>query len=247
MLYSEYWRSITIHKIKKYIDSSNLKDIADFVAAGNIDGITTNPTLMYKCGIRNYAKFIEDVNTVSNSLPISYEVISSDDNEILKEAKILDNLGVNAWIKIPVIKSNGDSNIMLINSCLVDGLKINITAVFDISQLEGLVETTKDTCIISIFAGRIADAGVDPEEVVKTFRQSELSKKTNLLWASTREAFNVIQAERSGCDIVTVQPELLYKTNKFGKNLLEFSRETVQMFEDDARSAGLFIGNSDKI
>ena len=145
MLYSKYWRSVTINKIKKYIDSSNLKDIADFVKAGNIDGITTNPTLMYKSGIRDYAKFIEDVNTISNSLPISYEVISSDDNKILKEAKILDKLGVNAWIKIPVIKSNGDSNIMLINSCLVDGLKINITAVFDISQLEGLVETIKDT------------------------------------------------------------------------------------------------------
>jgi len=201
---------------------------------------------MYKSGIRDYAKFIEDLNMVSNGLPISYEVISCDDKGILKEAKILDNLGTNAWIKIPVIKSNGDSNIMLINSCLVDGLKINITAVFDISQLEGLVETSKDNCIISIFAGRIADAGVDPEEVVRIFRQSELSKKTNLLWASTREAFNVIQAERSGCDIVTVPPELLHKTNSFGKNLLEFSRETVQMFEDDARLAGLLIANSDK-
>jgi transaldolase len=201
---------------------------------------------MYKSGIRDYLKFIEDMNMVSNNLPISYEVISSDDDKILKEAKILDKLGINAWIKIPVIKSNGDSNIMLINSCLVDGLKINITAVFDISQVEGLVETTKDTCIISIFAGRIADVGVDPEEVVKTFRQSELSKKTNLLWASTREVFNVIQAERSGCDIVTIQTELLNKINKFGKNLLEFSRETVQMFEDDANSAGLFIGNLDK-
>jgi transaldolase len=201
---------------------------------------------MYKSGIRDYAKFIEDANKVSNGLPISYEVISDSDNEILKEAKILNLLGINAWIKIPVIKSNGDSNIKLINTCLADGIKINITAVFDVFQLEGLIETSKDSCIISIFAGRIADAGIDPEEVVKTFKQSELSEKTNLLWASTREAFNIIQAERAGCDIVTVQPELLFKTNNFGKNLIEYSRETVQMFENDARSAGLFIIDSDK-
>jgi len=201
---------------------------------------------MYKSGIRDYAKFIEDANKVSNGLPISYEVISDSDNEILREAKILNILGINAWVKIPVIKSNGDSNIKLINTCLADGIKINITAVFDVSQLVGLIETSKDSCIISIFAGRIADAGIDPEEVVKTFKQSELSEKTNLLWASTREAFNIIQAERAGCDIVTVQPELLFKTNNFGKNLIEYSRETVQMFENDARSAGLFIADPDK-
>jgi transaldolase len=205
--------SLKLFSYQNYETLISVKDITEFVKTGKIDGITTNPTLMYKSGIRDYAKFIEDANKVSNGLPISYEVISDSDNEILREAKILNILGINAWVKIPVIKSNGDSNIKLINTCLADGIKINITAVFDVSQLVGLIETSKDSCIISIFAGRIADAGIDPEEVVKTFKQSELSEKTNLLWASTREAFNIIQAERAGCDIVTVQPELLFKTN----------------------------------
>ena len=201
---------------------------------------------MYKSGVRDYVKFIGEANKVANGLPISYEVVSDEDNEILDEAKILNKLGKNAWIKIPVIKSNGDSNIKLINNCLVDGIKINITAVFDISQLEGLIETAKDSCIVSIFAGRIADAGIDPVGVVKLFKQSALGEKTNLLWASTREVFNIIQAEQAGCDIITVQPELLSKTKNFGKDLIEYSRETVQMFEKDAKSAGLILTGAHK-
>jgi transaldolase len=116
---------------------------------------------------------------------------------------------------------------------------VNITAVFHISQIENLLQTSKSQCIISIFAGRIADAGIDPELVVSQFRETEIGSNVDILWASVREPFNIIQAQRSGCDIITVQPELLIKARNFGRDLIEYSRETVQMFVNDAKSAGL--------
>jgi transaldolase len=227
--------------IKILLDTSDLAEIRKFKENKDVSGFTTNPSLMRKSGVTDYHDFVLKALAEVDNLPISFEVVSDTTNEMFSEAKILQNMGTNVWVKIPVIDSHGNSNIHLINQCIQSGMKVNVTAVFLIDQLEGLVQTSKENCIISIFCGRIADTGVDPEKTVRDFKKSDLSKFANLLWASVREVFNIIQAQRSGCDMVTVQPEILAKTQNFGKDLLEYSRETVNMFVTDAKNSNLKI------
>lgn len=227
--------------IKLLLDSSDLSEIRRFKKNKEVFGFTTNPSLMRKAGVTDYSEFVQSVLAEVENSPISFEVVSDSTSHMFQEAKVLNSMGANVWVKIPIVDSTGHSNIELINQCIHLGMKINITAVFMIEQLEGLIQTSKDNCIISIFCGRIADAGVDPEKTVQEFKKSDLSKFTNLLWASVREVFNIIQAQRSGCDMVTVQPELLEKMQNFGKDLGEYSKETVKMFVTDARNSNLTI------
>jgi len=207
-----------------------------------VDGFTTNPTLMVKAGITNYLDFAKQA--VSEfSKPISFEVFSDDFDEMYDQALILDGLSNNVYVKIPITNTKGESSSDLLKELSNKQVKINVTAVFTQSQIESVYKNlNKDIkSILSIFAGRIADTNIDPEPLV-TFATQNKINNCEVLWASTREVFNIFQAERCNCDIITVAPNLIEKWKKLeSKDLNEFSLDTVKMFYSDAQQAGYSI------
>ena len=207
-----------------------------------VDGFTTNPTLMVKAGITNYLDFAKQA--VSEfSKPISFEVFSDDFDEMYDQALILDGLSNNVYVKIPITNTKGESSSDLLKDLSNKQVKINVTAVFTQSQIESVYKNlNKDIkSILSIFAGRIADTNIDPEPLV-TFATQNKINNCEVLWASTREVFNIFQAERCNCDIITVAPNLIEKWKKLeSKDLNEFSLDTEKMVYSDAQQAGYSI------
>ncbi len=224
--------------IKIFLDGATTEVVTDV----EVDGYTTNPTLMKASGVTNYLEFANEFLKVANGLPVSFEVINK--SRIVEETRMLSNLGSNVFVKIPV---DGNKNIKLIQDLNMQGYKINATAVFMVDQVMDLVKYLRgDTeLIISIFAGRIADTGVDPcyiirdaVKIVKTF------KNVSILWASTREVINIYQAEECGCHIITVTPDILkkYKLLK-NKGLFSYSIETAEQFYNDGKELTLHGSN----
>jgi transaldolase len=228
--------------IKIFSDGANLDDMLLDSKNPLIKGITTNPTLMASAGITDYLGFAKTALSQIKEIPISLEVFSDDFDEMYNQAKILDSLGDNVYVKIPIVNTNGDLASDVIKSLSSEGVKLNITAIFTSEQLQTTYDNlnSNTASIISIFAGRIANTGLDPEpfvaEAVRMF--ADKHPHAEILWASTRELFNVIQADRCGCHIITMTPKLISDLNLFGKNLTEYSIETVQMFYDDAVKSG---------
>ncbi len=209
---------------------------------GFVRGFTTNPTLMAKAGLRDYAGFAREVLAVIQDLPISFEVFSDDFAEMERQALLIASWGRNVNVKIPITNTQGVPSLKVVQSLLAKGVKLNVTAILAREQWVGLRELMRpqDDVIISIFAGRIADTGVDPvpmmRAAVEDFRAFPNAK---VLWASPREALNVYQAAECGCHIITATDDLISKVQKLGgKSLAEYSLETVKMFRDDAVKAG---------
>ena len=233
-------------KIAIYADGADISGMAEMHRKGFIKGFTTNPTLMKKAGVTDYMKFVQNVLSEIPDLPISFEVFADDFEMMEKEAVVLSGYGKNVFVKIPITNSKGEPSIPLISALSKKGVNLNVTAVFTVGQAKAVLDVLEDGTenIISVFAGRIADAGVDPEviigQVAKLCRQKE---GTMCLWASCREVFNIIQAERCGADIITVTNDLLAKLGNVGKDLKQFSLETVRMFERDGRSIGFYIND----
>ena len=229
-------------KIKVYADGANLSDMLDAYNEKTVSGFTTNPTLMKKAGVTDYLQFAKAVLEEIKEMPISFEVFSDDFDEMYEQAKKLASLGENVYVKIPVTNTSGTFCGNLINRLDAENVKMNITAVFTLSQVRSILENlnTENSHIISIFAGRIADTGVDPIEIMRTALSLIKSHNPNLqlLWASPREVLNVYQAEDLGCDIITITTALLNKLRLKGKDLDEYSLETVKMFFDDAQKVG---------
>ena len=199
---------------------------------------------MKKAGITDYKEFAQNVLKEIPDMPISFEVFADDFETMEKEAVILSGYGKNVFVKIPITNSKGESSVPLILALSKRKVNLNITAVFTVKQVKAVLDVLEDGTqnIISIFAGRIADAGVDPEDIMR--QTAELCGKkegTKCLWASCREVFNIIQADRCGADIITVTNDLLAKLGNIGKDLEQFSLETVQMFERDGRSLGFSV------
>jgi len=227
--------------VKIYGDGANIDDMVKLSQEGIVDGLTTNPTLMAKAGITNYLDFARDVLKQITKTPISFEVFSDELDEMYTQAKILDNLGKNVYVKIPVTNTKSISTAPVVKKLSDEGVKLNVTAIFTKNQIKVVCESLSELTpsIVSIFAGRIANAGIDPEPIMKYAVELSQSKNNmEILWASPREVFNVIQAERCGCHIITMTPEQIAATKDIGKNLEEYSLETVKMFYDDAVSAG---------
>jgi transaldolase len=206
-----------------------------------VSGFTTNPTLMKKAGVQDYERFAKDVLAEITDLPISFEVFSDDLREMERQAEKIASWGANVYVKVPVTNTKGVSTAPILQRLSSAGVQLNVTAVFTLTQVEHLVQnlSAKTPCIISIFAGRIANTGVDPMPIMK--RAVEIVKilpACEILWASPREALNVIQAEECGCHIITMTPDILAGLKTFGKDLAQYSLETVQMFYQDAQSAG---------
>ncbi len=230
--------------IKIYADGADLKSMLEEYNKGIVSGFTTNPSLMKAAGIKSYKDFGKKVLDKIKDMPISFEVFSDDEESILKEARELYTWGENVYIKIPVVNTKGESNGNIIKELSEENIKLNITAVFTVDQVKDVLNVlNKDTpAIISIFAGRIADAGVNPVGIMK--EAIELAKdypKVEILWASCRELYNIIEASNIGCHIITVQNSILKKFNLFGKNLTDYSIETVKDFFKDGKSLGFSI------
>ncbi|WP_447974978.1 transaldolase [Nitrospira sp. Kam-Ns4a] len=229
-------------KIKIFADGANLADMLAWYGNGSlVQGFTTNPTLMKKAGITDYEAFAKEVLARIPDLPISFEVFADELPEMERQARKIASWGPNVYVKIPVTTTAGVSTAPVVRSLSAAGVQVNVTAVFTVPQVKQVLDSLsrEAASIISIFAGRIANAGVDPMPIVK--KAVELAKplpKCEILWASPREALNVIQAEECGCHIITMTPDLLAAMKTFGKDLEEYSLETVQMFYRDAQSAG---------
>jgi len=228
--------------VKIYADGADLEAMKRMDSENFVSGFTTNPTLMARNGIKDYLSFAKQVlNQISNK-SISFEVFSDDLDDMYRQALILRDLGENVWVKIPVTNTESIYTYDLIHKLSYEGVKINATALFTKNHIDNVYAALNKNIesIISIFAGRIANAGIDPEITMKY--ASDLTSdhsKVETLWASSREVFNVMQAERCNTDIITLPFKLIdaYK-KEVGKDLDEFSLETVKMFYKDAKSSG---------
>lgn len=231
-------------RIKIFADSASIEDIRMFSEIKYIKGFTTNPSLLKKAGVVNYELFIKEALSLIQDKPISFEVISDDFDQMKKQAVKLSNFGRNVYVKIPIMNTSGISSANLISDLLALEVKVNVTAVMTLKQIEDLAKILKrkKPVIISIFAGRIADTGVDPVPIIKKAREI-LKERENveLLWASPRELLNIFQAEEAGADIITILPELLKKIRLVNYDLHNFSLDTVKMFFNDAVSSNLKI------
>jgi transaldolase len=232
-------------KIKIFADGADKDGIAELYRSGVINGFTTNPTLMRKAGIVNYEAFAHDVLAVVTDLPISFEVFSDDFSEMHRQALKIADWGANVYVKIPVMNPEGASAAPLIRELAQAGVKLNITALLTHEQVLEVAGALNPAtpAIVSVFAGRIADTGVDPVPIMCEAKRilCDTAPRAELLWASVREMFNIVQAEQTGCDIVTVTHDLLRKLPMFGMSLHQLSLETVRMFSEDARHAGFVL------
>jgi transaldolase len=227
-------------KIKIFADGADLDSLISLYARPYIRGFTTNPTLMRKANIPNYEQFAHTVLARIKDRPVSFEVFADDFDEMEAQAMIIAGWGPNVNVKIPVSNTRKEFAGKLIEKLCARGVPINVTAVFTLAQVRQIsrVLNPEVPAIVSVFAGRIADTGVDPVPVMKE-ALSILSHlpKAELLWASPREVLNIFQADSAGCHIITVSSEVLAKLKDVGKDLTEFSLETVKMFHRDAASA----------
>ncbi len=228
-------------KIKLYADGADLKGMIEVYNEGIVSGFTTNPTLMKKAGVKNYEEFAKSALKAIPDLPISFEVFSDDLGGMEREARKIAGWGENAYIKIPVTNTKRESTATLVKKLSRDGLKLNVTAILTLEQVKQVAGALSPATpsIVSVFAGRIADTGRDPIPMMKE-AAGILSSNTSseLLWASTRELLNLVQAESCGCHIITITNDILKKVPMLGKDLKELSLDTVKMFYNDAQSAG---------
>lgn len=228
-------------EIKVFADGADLTSMVEAANMGVIDGFTTNPTLMRKSGVDDYEKFARSVVERIADLPVSFEVFDDDLGEMRRQAKIIAGWGENIYVKIPVTNTEGLETTELIEDLTGDGLRLNVTAILALHQVEkvsGALDGTRGA-IISVFAGRVADTGREPVPLMS--RALEIVRRhegQELLWASPREVLNVVQAASIGCDIITVTYDLLRKIEGLGRELDDVSLDTVRMFHDDAAASG---------
>jgi transaldolase len=228
-------------KVKIFADGADYDGMVKMARNPAIKGFTTNPTLMRKAGVSDYEAFARKVLGTITDRPVSFEVFADDFASMAEQARTIATWGPNVNVKIPVTNTKSQSSNELIRTLSGEGIMLNVTAVFTLDQVRGVVDVLDPAtpAIVSVFAGRIADTGVDPIPHMREAKKILASRpKAELLWASTRELLNIFHAEESGCDIVTVPNEFLTKLDLIGKDLIEYSRETVQLFYRDAAAAG---------
>lgn len=242
--------------IDLYADGADFNGIVEAAKDTKIRGFTTNPTLMRQAGVTNYKEFaIDTIKYLKTHRPdtnLSLEVFADDEESMYAQAKEISSwtepYKYDVYIKIPVTNTKGEPTYKLIERLSAEGIKVNVTAVFTYEQSCAVIDALNLTTdsIVSIFAGRIADAGVDPIPLVTKCMKyyddiKDRRSKVKFLWASSREAYNYFHANDCGCDIITMTPDLIKKVSGFGKDLTKFSLETVQMFYNDAKNSGFTI------
>jgi len=230
--------------VKIFADGADLDGMLKMAHNPLIQGFTTNPTLMRKAGVNDYETFARRALAAITDRPVSFEVFADDFPSMAEQAGAIATWGPNVNVKIPVTNTKGQSSNELIRALSSEGVTLNITAIFTLDQVRGVAGALDPStpAIVSVFAGRIADTGVDPIPHMRACKEILASRpKAELLWASTRELLNIFHAEEAGCDIVTVPNEFLAKLNLVDKDLSEYSRETVQLFYKDATAAAYQI------
>ena len=226
-----------------FADGANLDTIAALAKDPLISGFTTNPSLMRSAGLTHYQDFARQVlERVPDERPVSLEVCADEPREIHRQARVIAGWGTNVHVKVPITTCSGQSLTPVVRDLAMEGVHVNVTAIFTPEQVERSVAVLDGgpSSFVSVFAGRIADAGIDPMPIV-----AECVKLANdcagpkVIWASPREVLNLLQADAVGCHVITMTADLIKKLSLIGKDLMEFSRETVAMFYNDALAAGL--------
>lgn len=227
--------------VKIFADGADKKDMLSMYEKPFIKGLTTNPTLMKKAGITDYREFCKDILTTVDKKPISFEVFSDDFREMERQALEISAWGSNVYVKIPVTNTRGETCYELVKKLAKQQVKINVTAIMTASQIENVVDSLEPAVpsYVSVFAGRIADTGVDPVPLMKAAVTTlKTCPAAELIWASPRELLNIFQADEIGCQVITVTNDILKKLELVGYDLNEYSLDTVKMFYKDAVSAG---------
>jgi transaldolase len=227
--------------IKVFADGADIAGIRKLADDPLIAGITTNPTLMRKAGVEDYEAFAAELLDMVPDRPISFEVFSDDFAEMERQARKISAWAGNVYVKVPITNTEGASSLDLVRRLSHDGVKLNVTALMTALQVEGSAAALEGgaPAFVSVFAGRIADAGVDPEPImVAALDTLRPLPGVELIWASPREILNIVQADRIGCHIITVTHDLLAKLHLLGRDLDQFSLDTVRMFHRDASTAG---------
>ena len=225
---------------KIYCDTADIKLIKKCIKKFNADGVTTNPSIMRATGVKDYKSQCLKILKITKKKPLSVEVFADNPNEIYKQAQKIKNWNKNLYVKIPIVNTKGFILNNVIKKLNYERIRINITAVFTLAQLKKIRSSInkKTSVIISIFSGRIADNGIDPEIIIKkSIQMFKKFKNVKILWASTREVFNYHQAKRCGCHIITMGPKLIEKLKSKKINLNDYSINTVKQFYSDGKKS----------
>ena len=232
-------------KIKIFADGADKAGMLQLNANPLVKGMTTNPSLMRKAGVHDYEAFARDILKGITGKPVSFEVFSDDFSEMRRQALKINGWAKNVYVKIPITNTRGESSLPLVRDLAREGVKLNITAIFTEEQVAGVARALdpKVSAFVSVFAGRIADTGVDPMPHMRAHKKLLAGlPQAELLWASVREVLNIFQAEECGCEIVTVPHDILAKAMKLaGIGLGEMSLDTVKTFDMDAKAAGFSL------
>ena len=240
-------KSLKDLKIKIFADGADKLSMVEAAKDPVIKGFTTNPTLMRKAGVADYAGFAKEVLAEIKDKPISFEVFSDDFAEMERQARIINAWAPNVYVKIPVMNTRSQSSALLIKKLAKEGVKVNVTAILTLAQVKDVAAALSPAtpAVVSVFAGRIADTGVDPIPVMKEAKTILAPyPKYELLWASTRELLNIYQAEEVAAHIVTVPPDILKKSGMIGVDHHELSAQTVKMFYEDGQKVGYTLYES---
>ncbi|WP_259335938.1 transaldolase, partial [Staphylococcus chromogenes] len=230
--------------VQVFADGADINQMKQAYQNKEVDGFTTNPSLMAKAGVKDYKQFAKEVVEAIPDASISFEVFGDDMETMEKEAEIIQQFGENIFVKIPIVNTKGETMLPLIKKLSAKGVKLNVTAVYTIEQVKDITEAVTEgvETYVSVFAGRIADTGVDPLPLMKEAVEVTHSKKgVQLLWASCRELFNVVQADEIGADIITCPSDVVKKVPNIGRDINELSVDTVKGFSKDIQSSGLSI------
>lgn len=231
-------------RVKLFADGADKASMLKLYGNPHIQGFTTNPTLMRKAGISNYEEFARSVIEAIPDRPISFEVFADTEEEMRQQATKITAWGRQVYVKLPITNTLGSSTLGLAKRLSQDGVKLNITAILTLKQVEQVTEALGGLAdaYVSVFAGRIADTGIDPVPIMtESVRLLKPHRNLELIWASPRQVLNVIEADAIGCDIITATGDILAKMDLFGKDLDQYSLETVRMFYEDGKKAGFSL------
>ena len=231
-------------KTKIFCDSADFKTIKKLNKNSLVSGFTTNPSLMKISGAKNYKNYSLKLLKVCKKKPISLEVFGDTDDQMLRQAMIINSWGKNVYVKIPVVNSKGLFSGKVIKGLSNKGIKLNITAVYTVTQVKQIIKNINKNSktIISIFSGRMSDVGKDPVPIIKeSVHLTRKMKNVEMLWASTREAYNYLQAKNCGCSIITMPSTIIEKISKFGKSYQELTLDTVRKFLEDSKKSNFKI------
>jgi transaldolase len=230
--------------VKIFADGADKAGMVDLYAKPYIKGLTTNPTLMRKAGVANYRAFAKDVLSEINDKPVCFEVLADDFAEMERQALEMASWADNVYVKIPVTNTRRETSGSLVKRLANRQVKLNVTAIMTLAQVTEIISALNPATVsyVSVFAGRIADTGIDPLPLMATAVQMlKVNTNAELVWASSREILNIFQADAIGCQVITVTKDILDKLSLVGYDLAEYSLDTVKMFFDDARCAGLSL------